>query len=196
MALLVKSIADMICEQGNEVVDDVIAGFSCRYNEEIDDYLRNRAVDFTRKSMTMTHLVFETETGLCVGYFALTHKPLTLDGSKFNNTQRKRIERFAKLDAETGCYTVSAFLIAQIGKNYLAQNGELISGVALLDLAKNELLVAKQKIGGQIVFVEMEHGNEQLAKFYADNGFVLFGSRDDVEKGTPITYDQLFLFLK
>ena len=66
----------------------------------------------------------------------------------------------------------------------------------LLDLAKDELLVAKQKIGGQIVFVEMEHGNEQLAKFYADNGFVLFGSRDDVEDGQPITYDQLFLFLK
>jgi hypothetical protein len=34
------------------------------------------------------------------------------------------------------------------------------------------------------------------AKFYADNGFVLFGSRDDVEDGKPITYDQLFLFLK
>lgn len=43
MALLVKSIADMICEQGNEVVNDVIAGFSCRYNQEIDNYLRNRA---------------------------------------------------------------------------------------------------------------------------------------------------------
>ena len=94
MALLVKSIADMICEQGNEVVDDVIAGFSYRYNEEIDNYLRNRAVDFTRKSMTMTHLVFETGTGL------------------------------------------------------------------------------------------------------AENGFALFGSRDDVENGKPITYDQLFLFLR
>ena len=70
----------MICEQGADVVNDVIVGFSCRYNDEIDDYLRNRAIDFTRKSMTMTHLVFETETGLCVGYFALTHKPLTLDG--------------------------------------------------------------------------------------------------------------------
>jgi len=196
MALLVKSIADMICEQGNEVVSDVIAGFSCRYNEEIDSYLRNRAVDFTCKSMTMAHLVFDTETGFCVGYFALTHKPVVFHADTLSGSQRKRIERFAKLDVETGCYTVSAFLIAQIGKNYLAQNGELISGVALLDLAKDELLVAKQKIGGQIVFVEMEHGNEQLAKFYADNGFVPFGSRADIENGKPITYDQLFLFLK
>ena len=35
-----------------------------------------------------------------------------------------------------------------------------------------------------------------LAKFYAENGFALFGSRDDVENGKPITYDQLFLFLR
>ena len=37
MALLVKSIADMICEQGADVVNDVIASFSCRYNDEIDE---------------------------------------------------------------------------------------------------------------------------------------------------------------
>ena len=196
MDYTVKSIVDVIAEQGIDVVKDIIESFSCKYNPEIDGYLRNRAIDFTQKSMSVSHLVFDTSSGLCVGYFALTHKPVTFNAATLSGTQRKRIERFAKLYAETGTYTVSAFLIAQIGKNYLAQNGELISGVALLDLAKDELLVAKQKVGGQIVFVEMEHGNEQLAKFYADNGFVLFGSRDDVENGKPITYDQLFLFLK
>jgi hypothetical protein len=181
---------------GEAAVWEAVGDFSCRYNPEIDNYLRNRSIDFTRKSMTVSHLVFDDAMGLCVGYFALTHKPVVFHADTLSGSQRKRIERFAKLDVETGCYTVSAFLIAQIGKNYLAQNGELISSVALLDLAKNELLVAKQKIGGQIVFVEMEHGNELLAKFYADNGFVLFGSRDDVENGKPITYDQLFLFLR
>ena len=181
---------------GEDAAWEAVGEFSCKYNPEIDGYLRNRSVDFTRKCMTITHLVFDDDMGLCVGYFALTHKPVIFQADKLSGSQRKRIERFAKLDEETGRYTVSAFLIAQIGKNYLAKNGELITGVALLDLAKDELLVAKQTIGGQIVFVEMEHGNEQLAKFYADNGFVLFGSRDDEEDGKPITYDQLFLFLK
>ena len=91
---------------------------------------------------------------------------------------------------------MSAFLIAQIGKNYLAEDGNLISGVALLELAKEELLAAKRKIGGQVVFLEMEHGNDKLSKFYADNGFYIFDVRNDVEDGKPITYDQLFLFLK
>lgn len=100
-------------------------------------------------------------------------------------TQRRWIERFAKLDTGTGCYTVSAFLVAQIGKNYLAAGGRLISGAALLELAKAELLAAKRKIGGQVVFLEMERGNDKLAKFYADNGFYKFGSRDAVETASP-----------
>ena len=194
MAFSVQSIADVIDTQGKDVVDDMIDSFSCRYNVEIDTYLRKRAIDFTRKSVTVTHLVLDEDTGLFVGYFALTHKPVVFQSSALSGVQRKRVERFARLNSNTGAYTVSAFLIAQIGKNYLARNGDLISGEELLALARNRLLTAKEQIGGQIVFVEMEHGNDKLAKFYADNGFVQFGTRDDIESG--ITYDQLFLFLK
>ncbi len=181
---------------GEAVAREAVGDFSCKFNPEIDEYLKDRAIDFTRKSMTVTHLVFDGDTGLCLGYFALTHKPVAFQAESLSGTQRKRIERFAKVNPETGAYTVSAFLIAQIGKNYLVQDGNLLSGVELLDLAKYELLAAKQKIGGQIVFVEMEHGNDFLAKFYRENGFALFGSRDEIEYGKPITYDQLFLFLK
>ena len=39
---------------GEEAVWEVIGEFSCRYNPEIDNYLRNRSVDFTRKSMTIS----------------------------------------------------------------------------------------------------------------------------------------------
>ena len=181
---------------GDGAVWEAVGDFSCKFNPEIDEYLQQRAIDFSRKSVTISHLVFDAETGFCVGYFALTHKPIVFRSGNLSATQRKRLARFAKLDVETGGYTVSAFLIAQIGKNYLADHGKLISGVELLDLAKGELLVAKRKIGGQVVFVEMEHGNAKLAKFYADNGFVPFGTRDDSEDGKPVTYDQLFLFLK
>ena len=180
--------------RGEAMTRRLIDGFSCRHNLEIDGYLRDRAIEFTLKSMTVTHLVFDSDSGLLVGYFALTHKPITFHARDLSGAQKRRIERFSKLDSETGTYTISAFLIAQIGKNYLANGGRSISGSDLIDLAKEELLVAKAKVGGQVVFVEMEHGNDKLAKFYADNGFVQFGTRDVIESG--ITYDQLFLFLK
>ena len=196
MSYTVESLATICNARGDAFVQRLLSSFSCRYNSEIDGYLRNRALDFSRKSMTVTHLVFDDDTRRFVGYFALTHKPVVFHANNMSATQRKRVERFAKLNPETGTYTVSTFLIAQIGKNYLVEDGNLISGEALLALAERRLLIAKEQVGGQIVFVEMEHGNEQLAKFYSDNGFVLFGSRDDVEDGKPITYDQLFLFLK
>lgn len=189
----VINMVDLLSD-GDDAVWEAVGDFSCKFNPEIDDYLQNRAIDFTRKSMTVSHLVFDGETGFCVGYFALTHKPVVFHADKLSATLQKRLARFAKIDADTGCYTVSAFLIAQIGKNYLAEDGKLISGVELLDLAKAELLAAKYRIGGQVVFLEMEHGNSKLANFYADNGFVQFGTRDDTESG--ISYDQLFLFLK
>ncbi len=196
MGYTVESLATISAARGEAFVQKLISGFSCRHNPEIDGYLQNRALDFTKKSMTVTHLVFDDETKLLVGYFALTHKPVTFKADILSGSQRKRIERFAKVNHESGTYTVSAFLIAQIGKNYLANGGDLITGETLLSLARNHLLIAKEQIGGQIVFVEMEHGNEFLAKFYRDNGFAIFGSRDENENGKPITYDQLFLFLK
>ena len=196
MNFITKSIDTILNLRGEELTRKLIDGFSCRHNLEIDGYLRHRAVEFTLKSMTVTHLVFDGDSGLFVGYFALTHKPLTFHVGGLSGSQKRRIERFSKLDPETGTYTVSAFLIAQIGKNYMVDGGKLISGSDLIDLAKEELLVAKAKIGGQVVFVEMEHGNSKLAKFYTDNGFVLFGTRDDFENGRPVTYDQMFLFLK
>lgn len=192
----IVGVEDLLSGGGESAVREAIGDFSCRYNPEIDGYLRDCAVDFTRKSMTITHLVFDAATSLCVGYFALAHKPVAFRAEGMSATQRKRMERFSKLDGRTGCYTVSAFLIAQIGKNYLAGDGKLISGAALLELAKGELLAAKRKIGGQVVFLEMEQGNAKLAKFYKDNGFYKFGTRDSIEDGKPITYDQLFLFLK
>ena len=56
-------------------------------------------------------------------------------------------------------------------------------------------------IGQKVSVAYMDYSNTKTgdtrgSQAYADNGFVLFGSRDDVEDGKPITYDQLFLFLK
>ena len=132
---------------------------------------------------------------LCAGYFTLAVKPLQIPAAALSSTQRKRIERFSKLDQQSSSYTVAAYLIAQFGKNYQAGNGS-ISGAELLSFAMNHIRRAQEEVGGQIVFLEMEHGNSKLAAFYGKCGFKQFGERNTVENGKPITYDQLFLFLK
>lgn len=192
----VYPISGVAASFGEEFVRDLVGRFSCARNDEVDAFLRSNALEFTKRMISMTMLVFERKRQRCVGYFTLAHKPLSMPVSTLNKTQLKRISRFARPDAGGNSCTLSAFLVAQIGKNRNVENGRLISGAKLLGLAKDSIRVAQERVGGQVVFLEMEQGNVKLAKFYADNGFYKFGSRDAVEDGKPITYDQLFLFLK
>lgn len=192
----VISATELESSAGATAVAEIVHGFSCGRNREVDNFVRSNGLEFTRRKISVTHFVFEPIRHRCVGYFTLTHKPLSMPVSNLSRTQCSRISRFARTDVNGMAYSLSAFLIAQIGKNRNVEQGRLISGTKLLELAKDAIRVAQERIGGQVVFLEMEHGNAKLAKFYADNGFVPFGTRDDFEEGQPVTYDQLFLFLK
>ena len=194
MALFVRNLSDLLASEGREFVETVFESFSCKHNPEVDHYLKANAIDFTAMSSSVTHLVFDEDTGLCVGYFALAHKPISFSEAILSGSQRKRIERFAKIDPATRKFNVSAYLIAQIGKNFNAENGDLIEGCQLLDLAKDELRIAKKQVGGQVIFIEKEQGNAKLDDFYRKNGFVPFDSRVSEEDG--VVYDLMFSFLK
>jgi hypothetical protein len=194
-AYTVRKVSELAAEYGDEFVGRIAAAFTCRFNEEVDDFLRRSALDFSRRKVSVTELVFENASQWCVGYFTLAVKPLQIPASALSSTQRKRIERFSKLDAGSDVYTVAAYLIAQFGKNYAAgQNA--IAGKELLALAMNHVRRAQDEVGGQVVFLEMEHGNTKLGAFYSQCGFSAFGHRITIENGKPVTYDQLFLFLK
>ena len=191
----VRKISELAAEYGDAFVRNVVSAFTCRFNSEVDDFLSGNALDFARRKVSVTELVFDNATQLCAGYFTLAVKPLQIPASALSSTQRRRVERFSKLDLQSDTYTVAAYLIAQFGKNYKAGDAA-ISGAELLSFAMNHIRRAQEEIGGQIVFLEMEHGNCKLATFYEKCGFAQFGERHAVENGKHITYDQLFLFLK
>lgn len=191
--LQIGSWADSV---GRENMANVFAEFDCSKNADIDGFLKNNAVDFARRQISVSHLVFDSATRACLGYFTLTHKPLSLEADKLSATVRRRIERFAKCRSgnDIRTYTLSAFLIAQIGKNFKIPETLRIPGKDLLALAMDELRLAQYEIGGQVVFLECEDGNRKLKSFYEKNAFVACGKRTDDEDG--ITYLQMFRFLK
>ena len=191
--LQIGSWADSV---GRENVASVFAEFDCSKNADIDGFLKNNAVDFARRQISVSHLVFDSATRACLGYFTLTHKPLSLEADKLSATVRRRIERFAKCRSgnDIRTYTLSAFLIAQIGKNFKIPETQRIPGKDLLALAMDELRLAQYEIGGQVVFLECEDGNRKLKAFYEKNAFVACGKRTDEVDG--ITYLQMFRFLK
>lgn len=88
----------------------------------------------------------------------------------------KKISRVSVFDETTNTYTASAYLIAQLGKNFALPSEQRIDGNALLDFALNNILRAKYYWGGAVEFLECEE-KEPLLIFYTNNGFKVFNSR-------------------
>lgn len=162
---------------GEDELSSILFDFSCPMNPEIEHFIHNNAIEFAKRKMSITHLVFDGDARL-VAYFTLTHKPSSVDGRVLSKTSRKKLEMHARMDESIQAYSVSAYLIAQFGKNYGVDGGHSISGDELMDMAFDVLERVQRHIGGGVVFLECED-NPALLKFYQNdhNRFRLFGER-------------------
>lgn len=111
----------------------MISDFRCPKNEEIQHFARDNAYEFAKKKISVTYLVVDKEDYIAA-IFTLAHKAIEIGDGKLSNSKRRKINRYAVLDSASGNYTVSAFLIAQFGKNYAEDVSTKISGNHLMDL--------------------------------------------------------------
>ncbi len=84
--------------------------------------------------------------------------------------------RVSEFDSQTQTYTMSAYLIAQLGKNYTDGRNKEITGAELLELAWNVIEDMQYMGGGMVVFLEA-NDEESLLSFYQDNKFRQFDTR-------------------
>ena len=110
------------------------------------------------------------------GYFTLALKPLTIRGETVSNTTKRKLLRVSELDKDSDTYTMSAYLIAQLGKNYTDGRDKEISGNALIELAWMMIEKTQYMFGGMVTFLEAEN-EEKLLSFYRDNRFSQFDTR-------------------
>lgn len=103
-------------------------------------------------------------------------KPLTVRGETVSNTVKKKLARISELDEKLDTYTMPAYLIAQIGKNFSINDGKNISGAELLELAWEKIKEIQYEIGGIVTFLEAEP-TEKLLNFYHTNRFQQFDTR-------------------
>lgn len=173
----VISILDLLESVGENGVTDILSGFSCPKNQEIENFLHRNALDFSKRKMSITYLVLDEQQRF-TGYFTLTHKSSLMPTDKLSKTSQKKLAAHARFDEASNCYDVSAFLVAQFGKNYSVLNGNAISGNHLMDQVFSVLYEVQRLIGGGIVFLECE-GNDKLLEFYQNdsNRFKLYGER-------------------
>ena len=186
------NILDMIEAIGEESVNLILSDFSCPKNVEIEAFIRKSAVDFAKRKISVTHLVMD-EQGRLAAIFSLTHKAVKIQEAVLSSALKKKIKRYAQLDEEAGSYMISAFLIAQFGKNYEEDTENLLSGNSLMDNVMDILTAVQRDIGGGVVYLECED-KPQLLSFYQNenNCFRVFGERySEVDQ---VKYIQLLRF--
>ena len=155
---------------GEADLQEAISDFSCPRNPDVEHFLKNNAIEFTKKNQSVTYLVLSNEDGMLVGYFTIALKPITVNANKMSNTVKRKLERISKLDEAAGTYTAAAFLIAQLGKNFTNRLNERISGEELLDVAWTVVKELQYAAGGMVSFLEADR-KEKLLEFYRKNGF-------------------------
>ena len=119
--------------------------------------------------------MFNDENDL-VGYFSLASKPISIMADSISKSTAKKLSRVSVLNKENNIYTASAYLIAQLGKNFALPEDERIDGATLLEIALDTIRTIKYLLGGVIVFLECENV-VALMDFYMRNGFKYFASR-------------------
>lgn len=163
---------------GEDELLQILSEFFCEKNPDVERFLKEQSIKFTKKNQSVTYLVFSNDDASLVGYFALTIKPITINAEKFSNNMKRKIARVSELNEESGTYTLSAYLIAQLGKNYHEGANEKITGTQLLQAAIDTVKELQYMVGGMVVFLEAEE-KEKLMDFYVkENGFKQFDVRE------------------
>ena len=164
-------------EDDRQILASAVSSFTCPKNPDIERFLKDSALEFTKKQQSVTYLVMSRDIpGLVAGYFALTVKPLEIGVRDIpSNTIRRKIERVARFDEKTQTYSAAGYLIAQLGKNYTDGINNMISGNELLGTALDTIRKIQYRIGGMIAFLEAENINS-LINFYCQNGFYLLSN--------------------
>ena len=161
-------------EVGEPALIGLFSDFSRPKNPDVEYFSKKNALEFTKKNQSVTYLVFSNDEGELIGYFSIALEPLTVRGETVSNTVKRKLLRISELDEKSQTYTMSSYLIAQLGKNFADGRNNRITGAEMLELAWSVIEEMQYMGGGMVVFLEANN-DDKLLKYYNDNRFSQFG---------------------
>lgn len=182
---IVMNIREYLASEDKRLGEDkliqLLSEFSCPLNPDVEHFLKQQAIDFTKKHQAVTYLVLSLEDAELLGYFSITIKPLVVKSEPFSNSVKRKLNRFSKIDEDEQTYNLAVYLIAQLGKNFNKKVKGRISGKELLEAAIRQIQILQYQAGGMVTIVEAEK-KEKLLSFYDGYGFKQFDTRQTTSK--------------
>ena len=114
------SINDLLKYDTEEYVkENILNTFSSRKNNNVEDFLHNKAIFFEKSSISTTHLIFNNNDTL-LGYFSVANKSLILPNERFENLSNSKQKKLMQRGQKVGnaFYLVNSYLLGQLGKNF------------------------------------------------------------------------------
>ena len=183
-------------------VKKMLSGFYCPYNNDVEDFMHEKALEFERQGTAATHLVMASYQGswVLVGDFTLASKYIHVEIKnnryKLSSKLKQRLKRFGTYEADLKKQIIPMPLIGQLGKNYANGYNQLIGGDELLKIACDTVRESQALVGGRMVYLECED-TPKLVQFYEENGFKVFGRRDlEVKEGRFFKGEYLLQLLR
>lgn len=165
---------------------NMLSSFSCVYDEDIQNFLHNRAVDFELLSKSRTYLIIDKEQfqkpGIKLdeltiyGYISLAVKVFTVPETT-SNRKRQQLDGFSAKEHGKQISNFPCYLIGQLARNSNVPR-KSISGTELLNFAYDIIAISVDAVGGRNILVEC-HNNKKLVQFYLDNEFYKISQMPD-----------------
>ena len=159
-------------------MEEILAGFHCAQDKDIEYFLHKRAVEFEKLSKARTYLVcdenqflnadFSLEKLVVYGYVALAIKILSVPKDTSNRVRKELDGLSAKIHGDV-ISDFPCFLIGQLAKNSSVTTDSM-TGNILLQQAYSIVDNAVNAVGGRYILIECQD-NAKLINFYNDNGF-------------------------
>lgn len=161
-----------------DLLEHILSSFSCVRDEDIQNFLHKRAVDFEKLLKSRTYLVvdeqqfensdFKLKDLIIYGYISLAVKVFTVPET-ISNRQRQQLDGFSAKEHGKQISNFPCYLIGQLARNSNVPK-EIISDAELLQISYNIIGEAVKLVGGRNILIEC-HNDKKLVQFYLDNGF-------------------------
>lgn len=156
---------------------------SFHLNTDVERVLKAQSIEFTKKNQSATCLVFANKDAALVGYFTTAIKPISVNADSFSNTMKRNIAKVSESDEASSTYSLSVYLIEQLGKNYTNGANKRITGKQLLQAVVDTIKELQYIAGGMVAFLESEYGEKLIDLYEEKNRSKRFANKE-IKAGT------------
>lgn len=104
MALSVYRVSELIDIVGEERTSALLATFCCSRNSDIEQFVRNKAIDFEKQGIAISYIVIDEleDSAVIAGFYSLALKVARIEMTCLSNSVKKRLLKFGQSFFETG----------------------------------------------------------------------------------------------